>query len=110
MPSSPFILRNSLIPGANKLQWLTLDLSTARVDASLGIAGIGIATHIDYMGDAQITLKPVFKDNSEIILSQTDLAKISFFAVEFKDIKVTNIVQVGKIVKFLILQHIPIGA
>ncbi len=109
MPDSAFILRNTAVPTANKLQWLTVDLSTARDNVSLGISGIGLATHTDYITDAQFTLKPVFKDDSEIILSQTDMAKISSFAVDFKDIKITNIIQVGKTAKFLIIQHIPVG-
>lgn len=111
MPISSSMIRNNITPIGNKMQWLTVDLTTARTDFSLGVSGVGMATHVDYLGAAQFTLKIVFKDNDVITVSQSDIVRVlATHSVEFKDIKISNISQVGLIIKFLIIQHIPLGA
>jgi len=107
--ANAFILRNSLIPLANKLIWLNIDLSTARTNEKLNIEGIGIATHQDYIANTEFDLKLIFKDYSSFILTQNDMLKIPMIDVVFKDIEISNISQDGKKIKLLILQHIPIG-
>jgi len=109
MPNSAFILRNTLIPIAHKPVWVELDLGTARTEVSLNISGIGYLINNYDIGDGQITLKFICKDSSIFTMSQTDLKHFNAIAFEFRDIKVTNIVQTGKTIKFIVLQHIPIG-